>query len=49
MFSVLLALSALAGLLLVNGQSLIVPGAPWKDTSGNAIQAHGAGILKVHR
>ncbi|EIW60508.1 galactan 1,3-beta-galactosidase [Trametes versicolor FP-101664 SS1] len=47
MFSVLLALSALAGLLLVNGQSLIVPGAPWKDTSGNAIQAHGAGILKV--
>ncbi|KAJ3016070.1 hypothetical protein NUW54_g888 [Trametes sanguinea] len=34
-------------LLLVRGQSVIVPGAPWKDTSGNAIQAHGAGILKV--
>ncbi|KAI0637093.1 galactan 1,3-beta-galactosidase [Trametes polyzona] len=47
MFSLLLALSALAGLLLVNGQSVIVPGAPWKDTSGNPIQAHGAGILKV--
>ncbi|KAH9854104.1 galactan 1,3-beta-galactosidase [Lenzites betulinus] len=47
MFSLLLAFSAFAGLLLVNGQSVIVPGAPWKDTSGNAIQAHGAGILKV--
>ncbi|CDO70775.1 hypothetical protein BN946_scf184798.g90 [Trametes cinnabarina] len=47
MFSLLLAFTALAGLLLVHGQSVIVPGAPWKDTSGNAIQAHGAGILKV--
>ncbi|KAJ7630472.1 galactan 1,3-beta-galactosidase [Roridomyces roridus] len=27
---------------------LIVPGATWKDTSGNTIQAHGAGFLKVN-
>ncbi|KAI0664932.1 galactan 1,3-beta-galactosidase [Cubamyces menziesii] len=50
MFSNLLvcsALAALAAVLGVNGQSVIVPGAPWKDTSGNSIQAHGAGILKV--
>ncbi|KAI0361962.1 galactan 1,3-beta-galactosidase [Trametes cingulata] len=47
MFSFLLAFSALAGSLLVNAQSVIVPGAQWKDTSGNPIQAHGAGILKV--
>ena len=38
---VLLAASVLAQ------NNLIVPGAAWKDTSGNAIQAHGAGILKV--
>ncbi|KAJ8454635.1 hypothetical protein ONZ51_g12914 [Trametes cubensis] len=50
MFSNLLvcsALAALAAFLGVNGQSLIVPGAPWMDTSGNPIQAHGAGLLKV--
>ncbi|KAI0670505.1 galactan 1,3-beta-galactosidase [Trametes maxima] len=47
MFSLLLAFTGLAGLLLVNGQSVIVSGAPWKDTSGNPIQAHGAGIFKV--
>ena len=28
-------------------QNIIVPGAAWTDTSGNSIQAHGAGILKV--
>lgn len=28
-------------------QNVIVSGAAWKDTSGNSIQAHGAGILKV--
>ena len=27
----------------------IVSGAAWTDTSGNPIQAHGAGILKVPR
>ncbi|KIK70399.1 carbohydrate-binding module family 35 protein [Collybiopsis luxurians FD-317 M1] len=27
--------------------AVIVPGATWFDTSGNVIQAHGAGILKV--
>ncbi|EJD04256.1 Arabinanase/levansucrase/invertase [Fomitiporia mediterranea MF3/22] len=31
----------------VSGESVIVPGAAWTDTSGNIIQAHGAGILKV--
>lgn len=25
----------------------VVPGATWTDTSGNVIQAHGGGILKV--
>lgn len=28
-------------------ENVIVPGATWTDTSGNVIQAHGAGILKV--
>ncbi|KZP12634.1 carbohydrate-binding module family 35 protein [Athelia psychrophila] len=28
-------------------ESVIVPGYLWKDTSGNVIQAHGAGMLKV--
>ena len=28
-------------------QNVIVPGAVWKDTSRNTIQAHGAGLLKV--
>lgn len=27
--------------------AVIVPGATWTDTSGNVIQAHGAGLLKV--
>lgn len=31
---------------LVHG-SVIVPGAAWTDTSGNSIQAHGGGFLKV--
>lgn len=26
----------------------VVPGATWTDTSGNVIQGHGAGILKVN-
>lgn len=32
---------------LVRADTFIVPGAPWTDTSGNRIQAHGGGILKV--
>lgn len=28
-------------------ESVIVSGYLWKDTSGNVIQAHGAGMLKV--
>ncbi|CAL1704334.1 unnamed protein product [Somion occarium] len=31
----------------IRAQNVIVPGATWTDTSGNVIQAHGAGILKV--
>jgi len=27
--------------------AVIVPGATWTDTSGNIIQAHGGGFLKV--
>lgn len=27
--------------------NVIVPGAKWNDTSGNSIQAHGGGFLKV--
>jgi hypothetical protein len=27
--------------------AVIVPGATWTDTSGNVIQAHGGGFLKV--
>ncbi|KAG7090788.1 hypothetical protein E1B28_009872 [Marasmius oreades] len=35
-------------LLLAAAQAaVIVPGATWTDTSGNVIQAHGGGILKV--
>ncbi|KAF8588417.1 carbohydrate-binding module family 35 protein [Ramaria rubella] len=33
--------------LLVTGDTFIVPGATWTDTSGNTIQAHGGGFLKV--
>ncbi|KAL5495549.1 hypothetical protein ACEPAI_1012 [Sanghuangporus weigelae] len=42
---VLSALSACAA--LVSAETVIVPGAAWTDTSGDVIQAHGAGILKV--
>ena len=45
--SLSLLLGALAAITSVLGQSVIVPGARWTDTSGNAIQAHGAGIFKV--
>ncbi|RPD79946.1 galactan 1,3-beta-galactosidase [Lentinus tigrinus ALCF2SS1-7] len=45
--SLFLLLGALAAISSVRGQSVIVPGAHWTDTSGNAIQAHGAGIFKV--
>ncbi|KAI0747996.1 galactan 1,3-beta-galactosidase [Daedaleopsis nitida] len=40
-----LLLGLLAGVSAVGAQ--IVSGARWTDTSGNAIQAHGAGIIKV--
>ncbi|KDQ54900.1 carbohydrate-binding module family 35 protein [Jaapia argillacea MUCL 33604] len=40
-------LSFLIGLTLVRGDTVIVPGATWTDTSGNVIQAHGGGILTV--
>lgn len=42
-FSLLLTL--LVGLSAVRAQ--IVSGARWTDTSGNPIQAHGAGLIKV--
>jgi hypothetical protein len=45
MVSKLFATGALA--LLGLAGAVIVPGATWKDTAGNVIQAHGAGILKV--
>jgi hypothetical protein len=34
-------------LALVAQATVIVPGATWTDTSGNVIQAHGGGFLKV--
>ena len=39
----------LAPFLLATAASaaLVVPGATWTDTSGNSLQAHGAGIIKV--
>ncbi|KAJ7785770.1 Arabinanase/levansucrase/invertase [Mycena metata] len=40
-------LLAIATLSLVVRATVIVPGATWTDTSGNVIQAHGAGIMKV--
>ncbi|KAJ7601682.1 galactan 1,3-beta-galactosidase [Mycena polygramma] len=40
----LLAISALS---LAAQAAVIVPGATWTDTSGNVIQAHGGGFLKV--
>ncbi|KAF9258587.1 galactan 1,3-beta-galactosidase [Marasmius fiardii PR-910] len=39
--------SSLCLLLSVAQAAVIVPGATWTDTSGNVIQAHGGGILKV--
>ena len=33
--------------LVAIADTVIVPGAPWTDTSGNRIQAHGGGLLKV--
>ncbi|KAJ6626911.1 galactan 1,3-beta-galactosidase [Mycena sp. CBHHK59/15] len=43
-FTSLLALPAFS---LVAHAVVIVPGAAWTDTSGNVIQAHGGGFLKV--
>ncbi len=44
-------LSSIAILLFGAGitahAGLVVPGATWTDTSGNVIQAHGGGFLKV--
>lgn len=34
-------------ILSVAYSAVIVPGATWTDTSGNTIQAHGGGFLKV--
>jgi len=42
-----LASSLLVSYLCALADSVIVPGATWVDTSGNVIQAHGAGILEV--
>lgn len=42
----LLAFATIASSSLSNA-AVIVPGATWTDTSGNVIQAHGGGILKV--
>ncbi|KAF7437222.1 hypothetical protein PC9H_004058 [Pleurotus ostreatus] len=40
-------LLAVASLLPLAHSAVIVPGATWTDTSGNVIQAHGGGFLKV--
>lgn len=42
-----LAFLAAFALLSLSRAAVIVTGADWKDTSGNIIQAHGGGILKV--
>ncbi|EEB91510.1 hypothetical protein MPER_10115, partial [Moniliophthora perniciosa FA553] len=42
-----ISLLAAIGLSLNTYAAVIVPGATWTDTSGNVIQAHGGGILKV--
>ncbi|THH11773.1 hypothetical protein EW145_g443 [Phellinidium pouzarii] len=49
MFSLLefLLAALIAEISFVSAENVIVPGAAWTDTSGNIIQAHGAGILKV--
>lgn len=46
MFSARL-LSLLSLVAATFAETVIVSGATWTDTSGNPIQAHGAGILKV--
>ena len=38
---------AFANAALLSSAAVIVPGATWTDTSGNLIQAHGGGFLKV--
>ncbi|KAF4572546.1 hypothetical protein EYR40_004380 [Pleurotus pulmonarius] len=40
-------LLAIASLFPLAHSAVIVPGATWTDTSGNVIQAHGGGFLKV--
>lgn len=47
MLSFVKALLALTLAWTATAESVIVPGAAWTDTSGNTIQAHGAGIFKV--
>ncbi|KAI0705850.1 glycosyl hydrolase [Cytidiella melzeri] len=48
MLSLLKVVPALLSLFAaVRAETQIVSGAAWTDTSGNLIQAHGAGILKV--
>ena len=49
LFLTLLLLTLLLSALLlpVSAETVIVPGATWTDSSGNVIQAHGGGILKV--
>ncbi|KAF5337173.1 hypothetical protein D9611_003438 [Ephemerocybe angulata] len=39
--------ASVVSLSSLSGAAVIVPGATWVDTSGNVIQAHGGGILKV--
>jgi hypothetical protein len=48
-FTSLLGLVTLSAYLncVVQAAGVIVPGATWTDTSGNVIQAHGGGFLKV--
>ncbi|KAJ7356804.1 galactan 1,3-beta-galactosidase [Mycena albidolilacea] len=41
------SLLAVPAFLLAAQAAVIVPGATWTDTSGNVIQAHGGGFLKV--
>ena len=49
MLWLLKAVPAFLSLIAVTrAETQIVSGAAWTDTSGNIIQAHGAGILKVN-
>lgn len=41
------SLVSLVALSVAARAAVIVPGATWTDTSGNVIQAHGGGFLKV--